>query len=404
MKFTRIFRTLFTAVCLTLLFSKPVIGSAFSIKPEIEGTTGLDTNFYKAETQEREVYTYNIKPGIRLGYETGKSSLSLNYWLNAFYYKDKGDVPDGQRKADDDDYVGHTGFFSARTQPYRRLILRLDDSYHKTRDASQADRFSNSVEREKYVINRLTPMIFYEFENRFSLGLRYHYMVTDYARDDAEDSVEHRGTLDLLYHFTRTLNLDLQYQHWNRDYDRISSDYTSDQFDLILRKQFKYFSFEAGGGYHTRSFEKESLDDMDMFVCKFVIRGQNPPAPESSPRSHILFSVEQNFNDSGSGDDYFETFRIRLRAGHTFMKKILTNAECSYKKNDYETRTGLIQLREDDIYGLSVGAGYKFNEWLTFTIGTGYEKRDSNLAGYSYDNTYVKAGINFYYDLSGRQR
>jgi len=59
-------------------------------------------------------------------------------------------------------------------------------------------------------------------------------------------------------------------------------------------------------------------------------------------------------------------------------------------------------LREDDIYGVSVGAGYKFNEWLTFTIGTGYEKRDSNLAGYSYDNTYINAGINFYYDLSSR--
>jgi len=160
MKFTRTPKILLTAVCLALLFSKPVTGSVFTIKPEIGGTTGLETNFYKAETREREVYTYNIKPGIRLGYETGKSSLSLNYWLNALYYKDKSDVPEGQRKADDDDYVGHTGFFSAKTQPYRRLILRLDDSYHKTRDASQADRFSNSVKREKYFINRLTPMVF----------------------------------------------------------------------------------------------------------------------------------------------------------------------------------------------------------------------------------------------------
>jgi len=56
-------------------------------------------------------------------------------------------------------------------------------------------------------------------------------MVTDYVRDDAEDSVEHRETLDLLYHFTRTLFLGFRYQHWDRDYDRFSSDYTSDQLE-----------------------------------------------------------------------------------------------------------------------------------------------------------------------------
>ncbi len=40
-----------------------------------------------------------------------------------------------------------------------------------------------------------------------------------------------------------------------------------------------------------------------------------------------------------------------------------------------------------------------FTDWLTFTVTAGYKDRDSNLAGYDYENKYFIAQLDFSYDL-----
>ena len=385
---------------LSIALSFPVKGLAatkFIIQPKISASWQVDTNFYRAEDSERDVYTYLVQPGIEFGVETAKSQLLLDYTLNSYTYNDKDTVPPGEKPADKEDYVGHTGILKARTRPFDRLLLGLDDSYYKTRDSAQSDRFSNAVDRDKYFINRLTPLIFYEFGPQFTAGLRYCHTETDYSSADNEDSTEHRGMFDLVYNFTRTASLDLEYQRWKRDYDLATSDYTSGQIKLIFRKQFKYFSFEAGGGNHNRDFDDPALEDIDVFTYRIAIMGQNPPAPESNPRSHIIFDVEQNFNESGSGDTYFKATRFSLNAGHVFMEKIPVTIEGYYQRSDYET-----EPREDKTYDISGSLGYMFTDWLIFSIAVGFENRDSNLAGYDYDNRYFLAKFELSYNLGQR--
>jgi hypothetical protein len=387
----------------------PVQGLAagkITIKPKVSTSWQLDSNFYKAETIERDVYTYLVQPGIELGYETPKSQVLLNYTLNSYYYDDKGTVPSGQEPADKEDYTGHTGILRARARPFDRLALGLDNSYYKTRDPGQSDRFSNAIDRDKYFINRLTPLVFYEFGPKFTAGIRYRNTETDYDIGTMEDSTENRGMFDLVYNPTRLTSLDLEYQRWKRDYDLTTSDYTSDQIKLILRKQFKYFSFEMGGGSHNRDFDDPSLKDIDVFTYRIALIGQNPPAPEPW-RSHITYDAEQNFNVSGTGDTYFKATRFSLDAGHLFEEKILVGINCCYQISDYETFLGLTpagttELREDKTFDISGSLGYLFTDWLTFSITAGYEERDSNLAGYDYDNRYYMLKIDLVYNLGTR--
>ena len=195
----------------------------FTIKPRVASSWQTDSNFFKAETGKREVYTYLLQPGIDLGFETAKTKLSLNYTLNAYYYDDQDTVPAGQQKADDNDYFGHTAVFRSRYQVFDRLLIGLDDSYFKTRDPAQSDDLSNSVDRDKFTINRLTPMLFYDFGPKFTTGLRYRNTETNYSKGDKEDSSEHRGMFDLIYNLSRTASLDLEYQHWVRGYDKTTS-------------------------------------------------------------------------------------------------------------------------------------------------------------------------------------
>ncbi|QTA85510.1 outer membrane beta-barrel protein [Desulfonema magnum] len=363
------------------------------IKPMISAESRWDSNFYKADTDERGVYTQVIRPGIALGYKTAKSSILFDYTFNAYFYKNQHDVPPDLQGADADDYVGHTARLSALTRPFDRLTLGLEDVYYMTRDPARESNFSNSTSRAKYSVNRFSPSLLYEFGDKFSAGLKYRNTLTDYDHSNIEGSVEHRGIFDLIYNFTPTTHLDLEYAHWKRDYDRNTADYNSDEVRLTLRKNFSRFALEVGGGYHKRNFDDTSLKNIDMFSYRFAFSGK--PGEKSS----IMFAAEQDFNDSGTENAYFKGTRFTLGAGYTFWKKLLARIEGKYQISDYES--GDYKGREDDTYGISGRLGYIFSRWLTFGISGGFETRDSNWEKYDYDNKYIMGNIDLCYDPAG---
>ena len=85
----------------------------------------------------------------------------------------------------------------------------------------------------------------------------------------------------------------------------------------------------------------------------------------------------------------------------------MVGIEGYYQISDYETFSGTTpagttELREDKTYDISGSVGYMFTDWLTFSITAGFEDRDSNLAGYDYDNRYYMARLALVYDLGTR--
>lgn len=393
---------LFTvAVSLLFLPAAVMAQGKVIIKPTVITSWKKDSNFFKAETNEREVYTYLLQPGIELGYDTGKSQVSVKYTLDAHYYKDQDTLQAGWLPADTEDYVGHTGELNLSTSPTDRLTLGLAESYNRTRDPASADRLSNSVDREKYDINRLTPSLSYAFGPKFSFNLKYRMTETDYDLVTKEDSSEKRPIFDLVYNLNQTTALDLEYQRWERDNKLGTSDFTSDQAKLILRKQYKYLSFEAGGGHQERDYDDPVLLDVDQFTYSLGVKGQNPPGPGSKPKSYFSLMAEQNLSDSSQ----YRARSYSLNAGHIFMEKLPFDMKAEFQESDYKTTTGLTPsgitaIREDDSYNLEGSLGYIYNEYFLFKVAAGYEDRDSNLAGTDYDNRYLMATINFSYDLS----
>ncbi len=407
MKFGKRPVVLITVISLLLFFSAAISLKAaeITIKPRIATSWKTDSNFFNAETNERRVDTYLVQPGIDLGFETPKTKVLLNYTFNARYYDDRDTVPSGQPRADDDDYVGHTVAFNSRYRAFDRLLIGLDDSYHKTRDAANADKLSNSTDRDKFEINRLSPSLFYDFGEKFTAGLRYRNTVTDYSKDK-EDSTEDRGMFDLIYNFTRKTSLDLEYQHWKTDYDKTTSNYTSDQIQLTFKKQFNYVTIKAGGGYHERDFDDPTLNNINTMIYTISVRAQHPPG-DASARSYLEFSTELNFNDQGLGDSYYKAHRFSVDAGHIFLEKLKVSIGGYYQNSDYErtigtTPQGTIELRKDDLYFISGSIGYIFADYLTFSVSANYEERDSNLIGSDYDNKSVMATLDFGYDIGRR--
>jgi polysaccharide biosynthesis protein VpsM len=405
-------------ILLVIVLSVPCLpGSGlavkFIIKPMANVSGRLDTNFFKKERGEREVYTYLFAPGIQLGVETAKLEVLLNYTLEAYFYDDKSSVPAGERPADDLDYVGHLLALNTRYRPTKRLTLGVDESFYRTRYKTAYDRLSDNTDLYKYDINRLTPMIFYDFENKFSTGLRYRWTDIDYEDSGDSDCTEHRLMYNLIYDPNRTTTLDLECQLWTMDYDFGNSDYTSDQFKLIVQKRYKYFAFDAGAGYHMRSYDRSGLSDEDTFSYKVSILGQNPAPPEGRrflgnvflrPRTEFYLSAERNFNNLGS---LYTADRFIADAGHIFLEKIHVRVKGWYQMSDYArtygfTPGGVLKKRSDDTYNISGSVGYLFTERLELTLVGGIENRDSNLANADYNNKYLTLRLDFNFDFKSR--
>jgi hypothetical protein len=407
-------RMLLILLFVVTVISFPVTGVCqgdFDLTPKISTTWQKDDNFYKAETMEREVTTSIIKPGFELGYNTAKSSIALDYTLNSYNYSDEDTLLAGMSPAQDEDYIGHTGVLDIRTTPTARITWGLSDSYHYTRDPANSDVYSDSISRNKYFINRLTPSLFYNAGEKFSAEFRYRHTKTDYSSERetdsnsvSDDSTENRGIFDLGYNFNSTTSFDLEYQYWDRAYVN-SSDYKSGQIKLIVKKQYKYFSLEAGGGYHERNFDDPSLANISLFTYHVGLSGQNPPVGRGVIRSYINLVAESNLNDAGPGDYYFKASRYSLNAGHLFMERLPFDVTAVFQNSDYERAGGLVAMRDDDTFKLEGSLGYivsSYSTYLTVKLVSGYVDRSSNITGRSYTNSYLAAKVDFKYGLGRR--
>jgi len=383
---------LWTTIIVSLFFPVSICtAQRLEIIPKLSTSWQMDSNYHLADDVEREVYTYKFQPGFNVNFETAKTNLMLDYTLDAYYYDDRDSVPPGEQPTDDDDFVGHTLTAEARYQAFDRLLVGLNESYYKTRDPAESDIFSNSIDREKYYINQVTPLMVYDFGPKFSLRLRYRHTDIDYSSGNTEDSDENRGLVNLVYNFTRRSSMDVEFQYWKKDYNEETSDYTSNQTKLIFRKQLRIFEISAGAGYQNRNFDDSGLDDIDVFTYNLGFDGQGMLA---NRRTNISFNVEQNFNDQSIGNNYYTATRFILRGGHEFSSKLSGEAQASYMIADYEETS-----RNDDITEFSGSIGYKIARWLTFSVTGGIEKRNSNISGLDYDNTYFIANLEFAYNL-----
>jgi len=389
-----------------------------SIRPIVSGTVRADSNYFRTDgglnaggvlTPEHSVFTYLLQPGINFAAEWANTEVLFNYTLDINRFNDREDTLPGERSADDDDYYGHTGNFTLRHKPTRRLMIGLDDIFYRTRDPAQSDELNNVGARDLYWVNRITPLLFYDFAPKFTAGLRYRNSFLDYDPADREDSDENRVMFDFIYHLQRDLYLDLDYQYWKMNYDGLTSDYDSHQVRLILSKEFRLIKLGAGVGYQKRNFDEPVFGQENMDTpTYFVTIGMNEVVFAGRYFEFLDFNITQNFNDQGQGNAYYVANRFSLDLEHAFTRKLFGLFKASYQRSDYQTffgttQAGALERRNDNTWVVDLGIRYAFNEWLDFSARAGREQRDSNIAGRDFTNNYVIARISFGYEL-GRNR
>jgi len=396
---------------LALPSSAPAAGK-FKIKPMVTVSARMETNFFNTEENERDVYTFLAQPGIQLGYETEKTKALFNYTAEGYMYEDVGDAPEGAPDVSDLNYIGHLAALDLSYRPVRRITLSLKDSFYRTRYPTAYDRLSDSIERARYDINRLTPGVFYDFENRFSAGLRYQRTDIWFEEADPLDSTEHRFIGNLLYNPTRTSTFDLELQYWWTDFDISERDYDAYQAELIFQKRYKHFAFDAGLGYQTRDYDNPALDDGDGVIAKLSVLYQNPPPPEGRrylgsefvrAKTHAFLGIERALSNYSN----LTADRLTWDFGHVFWGKIQARIKGYYQLSDYDdlrglTRDGRWEVRDDDTFRAVGSLGYLISDRMDVTFSAGLEERDSNIAGGDYENEFMMLMFNFNFDFKSR--
>jgi hypothetical protein len=392
-----------------------------TINPIILVGASTDSNYWQAENQEVSVNTYFVRPGIVMGFETPKTTIVFDATVDFYWYDDQDTPAAGIQDASDDDFVGFTGYFNVDYQLTDRLNIGFSDELYITRDPARSDINSNSVSRDKYTINYFEPTAYYEFADKFGLLAKYRNTISNYEAE-LEDSKENRGVFDLYYLLNRSAAVYAGYEIWEREYDQNSSDYLSNFVSLNYEHQFNYFTIKGGGGYHKRTFDESTLEDLDLFSWKIQIRGQDAGTTFKSmmnarsmidgrffrkgqdadlildeSRSLLSLDLGQEMNDDGTGNTYYTATYARFEGGYRFFGKLETLLRVSFQNSDYET-----DARNEDTYYVSASVGYKVLDYLLLGFEGGYETRDSNIIGNDYDNTFAMFVVNFDYDFSGR--
>lgn len=390
--------------------------SKFKIKPMISAATRYESNFFLTENNERGMFTYFVAPGVGVTYETPKLKVNFDLTIEGVAYSDDGDAPTGEQKGSDLNYIAPLVALNTRYNVTERLTIGLEESFYVTRYPYYYDRLSNSTDRRKYWINRLAPLISYEFQDRFELGFRYHWQVVNYTESDYQDSTENKFFLDLLYNPQRTLTVGLDYQYWMINYsDDPLNPYDTRTYQLWVmgQKRYKYFSFDGAIGYSDRSFQDSAQGSEGAVVYKASFTAENPPPPDvrrplgqapERAKSHIYGAAERNYNSLG---DSFIANRFTLSAGHVWAGKILAVVRGYYQIADYDHTSGLtpggnIAVRDDDFYNISGRVGYLITKVMEISITVGKENRNSNLAGYDYDDKFAYLRFSFGFDLGSR--
>lgn len=402
-----VFALLASVLMISIFPSPGSAASKITIKPMITAGVGYDSNFYRAEENERAVVTYAAMPGVLFGYQTGRTKVSLSYTMQAFFYDDADSVPDGQSSVSDDNYLGHLVVFDAQYQLTSRLTVNLEDAFNYSRDERQSDIFSNRIERRKYWVNHLTPGIFYDYADKFSLGLRYRWTELVYVDEDGLDYSEGRLIANMLYHPMRTITLDLEYQHWKGDYKDGSpygySSYTNDTLMAIVQKRFKYVSLEAGIGWQARDYDSQTLDDGDEMLYKAGATWENPPPPDGRrslgkrfvrARNHAHLGYERGYSTIG---DAYSVDRFILSLDRVVRNRLILRARGIYEMNEYNALT-----REDDYYDVTGVIGWLWKENLELNLTVGREENDSNSLGYDYTNNYAMFAVDYNYEIGSR--
>lgn len=393
--FHNITTTVITVILVVVCGITKCYGTVF-LEPNIEIAGKYNSNFWRTQSNEREVVTYSLRPGLDVIKQTEGLKLALGGYIDFTWYDEQSSSSENLIDPSDLNYTGISVQGEISYDPSDRSTLSLLDTFYITRDSLVADETSNSTSREKYSINTFHPAIKYRIGKRVDLSVAYKNTSTDYDERN-EDSSENLFNLRATYSLNSRAALFANYKAWNRDYDGETTDYTSNRFSLNYRHQLNFFRIVGGAGYHRRDFDNDVLEEMDLFSWNVGLLGMDRNTSRKRTKKFLDLKLGQDMNTVGTNGYYTATYG-RLSGTYKLIENLKFSAKARYQNSDYDTVN-----RDDDLYTGSLGVTYIISDYLSVGVEAGLNQRDSNINGFDYEDEFMMLTLTGQYEMSNRQ-
>lgn len=391
-----------------------VAGPSFRVDPSITVGGRWESNFYQTEENEQEAYTYLVSPGISAELQGARSSVMLNYMMEAHFYDEVED--EEGRSLSNLDYTGHQASLAGAYDLTNRLTLGLDGSYYHTRYPTYYDRLSTQIWHQEYDVYSVVPKLFFDITRRLTAGLTYKYTEIDLgSRDeidpielDTDNTDEDLWTMNISYTPQRSVSVGVDLMLADVDYEDRIDDYDARRVRLNVQKRFRRIALDAGVGYNERDYRVVEIEDEELVTWRLALTTQVPELTGRPgylgnvylrPVDHVHFSVDRSFNNIG---DLFTSTRFTGSVGSMWGGKLQSRIKGWYQISDYENQAGLTaagdqSIRELKTWDISASLGYHVLKNLVLSATGGYREQDSNLEDDDYTNTYglIECSFNF---------
>lgn len=356
-----------------------------AITPMIKLGAQWDSNFFRTKDNEVNATTYLVQPGLTLDLKTPRSYLALGYTLDSHTY-------DGIEE--DLDFIGHTLDAALGSQTTSgKIKFDLTETYRLTRDPLYLDPLGDSVSRQKYAINNLSP----KFEIAAGLATAkfgYRNVMLDYSAPAGEDSTENGATVAVAFKMGRLSSVGAEYGYTKMEYDLDSTDYSDHKAKAIFSREGKAVKLTAGLGWMWRDFDQAAgagagtFDKFDELICDLSLGWQSPG------QTSFTMKADYGVNSVATENSYYEATKLALDFAHKFGNGTTLGLNGQYQYNDYK-----FQDRTDNTWQLGTTLLFPLARWLDLAATAGYQSRNSSLDLHDYDNTSGQIGLNFKYPI-----
>ncbi|NQX88257.1 MAG: outer membrane beta-barrel protein [Halioglobus sp.] len=358
---------------------------------------GLDTkyrdNIYLQENDTTGSWIFLARPSLSAAAQDRNNLYELIYKGEAGWYQESS-------SRDDNDYFDNTFAGRAHMEFSERYVAELYASWaalHEARGTGLTEGvigelINRNIEYDQIDVQGSLQLGSNAGIGRLVLGAGYmdrqYQNFREFTRTRDRDEV----TLDATFFYPIAPKTDLLagYVHKAINYPnpfQNAPPLDSDENFLMVGATWEMTSKATSTGkigYVDKNFDTSERDNWDGLSWSVELIMQ-PRAQDT-----VVVTTQRIPQETTQEGNFVNTSNVRVTWTHHWSDRVYSMFGGYYARDKYEDS---INNRDDDLYNGFVRGGYQFRRWANFFAEYRYDKKDSNVDSFSYEDNTVIFGV-----------
>lgn len=365
----------------------PIDVGSFQLFPSLYAGAYYDTNIYASSANEQDDLVWKVDPVANLISNWGRHAVAMTALGDFNYYADNSD----------EDTINGAFQAEGRYDIAARTYLAANAGYQRTSEPrSNANVVGGLAEPVRFDVMTAGVEAFrgagllsaklgfdtkaYEYDNAAVTG---GGVSTQNLRDRTQNTISTEIAYDVSGNFKPFVRGEFDWRDYGRNTQR-----SSEGYGINAGAKMDFGGLVTGtayAGYLTRdyrNFANGTVDVLDL-GADLLWNVTNITSIAAEFGRSVEETTVGGFVAPGAASSYTATGGS-ITATHELMRDLIIEARSDYTQNEFN-----LSPREDNIWGVGVGARYYITRNFFADTTYDFSQRDSNVAGVDYDKNVV---------------